>query len=140
MEKRSVFFFPTIALLLLNFSLFPIAKAKAQQTNIDTLNTRMDSLNKRRMLPSFLLWQNLNTNPLYPSQNPFSKRYSPFYLNEAKEQKIQVELDSVLKYRIQDQLDSTDVESGYVYDFEDFSKLQEFRIRQEYWRNRSRGM
>ncbi|ERM84479.1 gliding motility protein [Rhodonellum psychrophilum GCM71 = DSM 17998] len=100
----------------------------------------MDSLNKRRMLPSFLLWQNLNTNPLYPSQNPFSKRYSPFYLNGAKEQKIQVELDSVLKYRIQDQLDSTDVESGYVYDFEDFSKLQEFRIRQEYWRNRSRGM
>src|SRR5690606_9579924 len=29
---------------------------------------------------------------------------------------------------------------GYTYEFEDFSKIQELRLRQEYWRSRSQGM
>jgi cell surface protein SprA len=120
--------------------LLPVSEALAQQTESDSLTSKIDSLDKRRLLPSFLLWQNLNTNPLFPTQSPFRNQYSPFYLSPPTEQQIQVEMDSVLQYRIQNQLDSNDVDPGMVYDFDEFSKLQEFRIRQEYWRSRSKGM
>lgn len=107
----------------------------------DTTNLmRIDSLSKRRMLPSFLLWQNLNTNPLYPEQNPYRPRYSPFFPSTPSTERVQVEVDSTLKYRIQNELDSGEVDSGVIYDFDEFSKIQEYKVRQEYWRSRSRGM
>lgn len=107
----------------------------------DTLNVNIiDSLSRRRMLPSFLLWRNLNTNPLYPEQNPYRPRYSPFYPSTPGQERVQVEIDSTLKYRIQNQLDSGDVDAGVIYDFEEYSKIQEYKVRQEYWRSRSRGM
>ena len=106
----------------------------------DTIPNRLDSLNKRRALPSFLLWDNYNTSPLFPNQNPFLKNQSPFLLSPPTDQRIEVEIDSTLKYKITDELDSSAVQPGYTYDFDDFSKIQELRMRQEYWRNRSRGM
>jgi cell surface protein SprA len=106
----------------------------------DSLQIKIDSLNKRRTLPSFLLWQNLNTNPLYPQQNQFLPRYSPFYQFDIIQPRIQVEMDSVLKYRVNEQYDSTDIDSGQIYDFDEFSKIQEYRVRQEYWRSRSKGL
>lgn len=92
------------------------------------------------MLPSFLLWQNMRTNPLYPSQNRYLPKYSPFYQMNPIQPNIQVEMDSIPRYRIQDQMDSTDTEPGELYDFDEFSKIQEFRVRQEYWRSRSKGL
>ncbi|MDX5477373.1 MAG: cell surface protein SprA, partial [Cyclobacteriaceae bacterium] len=102
--------------------------------------SRLDSLNKRRVSPSFLLWPNLKTNPLFPSRNPYQTQYSPFYPTPFYQQRVQVEMDSTLKYRILEEVDSVGVGSGALYDFEDFSTLQEFKVRQEYWRSRSRGM
>ncbi|WP_373497577.1 cell surface protein SprA [Aquiflexum sp.] len=106
----------------------------------DSLEVKLDSLNKRRLQPSFLLWQNLNTNPLFPQQNQYLPRYSPFYQFDITQPRIQVEMDSVLKYRVNEQYDSTDVDSGQIYEFDEFSKIQEYRVRQEYWRSRSRGL
>ncbi|MDN3668071.1 cell surface protein SprA [Echinicola jeungdonensis] len=68
------------------------------------------------------------------------KRRSPFILPPPTDREIEIELDSTLHYRVYDEVDSADAESGYSYDFEDFSKIQELRMRQEYWRNRSRGL
>lgn len=134
---RVRFFASTIVLFLLGLILLP--SAKAQQVQQDTTKTKIDSLNQRRILPSFLLWPSLRTNPLYPSQFPFNRTQSPFLPLPPRQERIQVELDSTLKYRIQEQLDSTDVNPGFVYDFDEYSKLEEFRMRQQYWRDRSRG-
>jgi hypothetical protein len=131
-------FSSTIFLLLLAVLFLPKKEGFAQQN--DTTPDKVDSLEKRRTLPSFLLWDNLNTSPLYPNQNPFLKRESPFVLPPPSTQRIEVEVDSTFHYRITDKLDSGAVGPGYTYDFEDFSKIQELRLRQEYWRNRSRGM
>ncbi|WP_175606653.1 T9SS outer membrane translocon Sov/SprA [Belliella pelovolcani] len=115
-----------------------LPNAQAQQNQADTTQTRVDSLDARRRLPSFLLWQNLNTQPLFPTQSPF--RYqSPFYPLNPNQERIQVELDSTLRYSIREELDSTIITPGFMYDFDDYSKMQEYRLRQEYWRNRSRG-
>ncbi|WP_170932501.1 T9SS outer membrane translocon Sov/SprA [Belliella buryatensis] len=115
-----------------------LSNAQAQQSQEDTTQTKVDSLDARRRLPSFLLWQNLNTRPLFPTQAPF--RYqSPFYPLNPNQERIQVELDSTLRYSIREELDSTIITPGFMYDFDDYSKMQEYRLRQEYWRNRSRG-
>ncbi|MFN3802090.1 cell surface protein SprA [Belliella pelovolcani] len=115
-----------------------LPNAQAQQNQADTTQTKVDSLDARRRLPSFLLWQNLNTRPLFPTQSPF--RYqSPFYPLNPNQERIQVELDSTLRYSIREELDSTIITPGFMYDFDDYSKMQEYRLRQEYWRNRSRG-
>lgn len=110
------------------------------QTEGDTTVNYLDSLNKRRTLPSFLLWNNYRTNPLFPNQNPFLQKPSPFVLQPPAQQRIEVELDSTFRYRVTEPLDSGAVQPGYTYDFDEFSKIQELRLRQEYWRNRSRGM
>src|SRR5690606_31420936 len=90
----------------------------------DTTSTSpIDTLNKRRTLPSFLLWNNFNTNPLFPNQNPFLRNTSPFFLQPPTTQKVEVEIDSTFKYRITDQLDSGAVSPGFTYEFDDFSKL-----------------
>ncbi|HLU88186.1 MAG TPA: hypothetical protein VKZ51_00030, partial [Cyclobacteriaceae bacterium] len=112
--------------------------ASAQQN--DTLPNRLDTLNKRRTLPSFLLWDDLRTSPLYPNQNPFLQNRSPFLPQPPVDRKVEVEIDTTFQYRITDENDSTGIRPGYTYDFDDFSKIQELRMRQEYWRNRSRGM
>jgi cell surface protein SprA len=121
--------------VLLSFSALPLV---AQTDPAE--RTKTDSLNQRRLMRSFLLWQNLNTTPLYPTQYPFRQNYSPFSAFTPKDQRIQVEMDSVIRYRIQEKGDTTEVSPGQVYDFEEFSKFEEFRVRQEYWRSRSRGM
>src|SRR5690606_1700830 len=133
----------TILLLLLFIVPFgSIKKAVAQDSDLIPNDTipNIDSLSKRRTLPSFLLWDNFNTHPLFPNQNPFLRNTSPFLPKPPTDPKIAVELDSTFKYRITDELDSGDVQPGYTYEFEDFSKIQELRLRQEYWRSRSRGM
>jgi cell surface protein SprA len=128
--------------LLLTLSFFSFLPDSISQEDVksDSLNVKLDSLNKRRMLPSFLLWQNINTNPLFPQQNQFLPRYSPFYQFNPTESNIQVEMDSIVRYRVREQLDSNDVNSGQLYDFDEFSKIQEYRVRQEYWRSRSKGL
>ncbi|MFD2201553.1 cell surface protein SprA [Shivajiella indica] len=132
--------FVTVFILLLFVLLSPYL-AKAQGTEKDSLYINsLDSLNKRRLSPSFLLWPNLKTSPLFPSQNPYSTLYSPFYPTPSLQQKVRVEIDSTLQYRIQDQLDTATSTPGVIYDFDEFSKIQEFKVRQEYWRSRSRGM
>ncbi|RZS96157.1 cell surface protein SprA [Cecembia calidifontis] len=138
--KDSILKFASVFLLLLCFIL-PSLESFAQETVIDTLTvSRLDSLNKRRISPSFLLWPSLRTNPLFPNQNPYRPQYSPFYPSPSLRQNIRVEMDSTLKYRIQDELDSASLTPGVIYDFDEFSKIQEFKVRQEYWRTRSRGM
>ncbi|SHN22032.1 cell surface protein SprA [Cyclobacterium lianum] len=109
-------------------------------TPADSLPDRLDTLSKRKDLPSFLLWDNLNTNPLYPSQNPFLRKQSPFLPGAGVDQRVEVEVDTAVRYRIYQNLDSGSVDPGYSMDFEDYSRMQELRIRQEYWRNRSRGL
>ncbi|MHA7130760.1 cell surface protein SprA [Algoriphagus namhaensis] len=113
--------------------------SEAQNTQTDTIPTKLDSLNKRRVSPSFLLWQNLNTNPLFPYQNPFLRPSSPFLPNPLTNQNVQVEVDSTLRYRITEELDSTRVGNEQEYDFDLFSKTQEYKVRQDYWRTRARG-
>ncbi|MBT0810876.1 cell surface protein SprA [Litoribacter ruber] len=134
-------------LLLLVFFL-PVSSGHAQQGPViipqdtiptDTLPSRLDSLIQRQQQPSFLLWNNFNTNPLFPPQNPLMRRQSPFLLAPPTQREVQVEMDTTMRYRIMDQVDSTMVGPGYTLDFDDYSKMQELRIRQEYWRNRSRG-
>lgn len=101
---------------------------------------RIDSLNARRISPSFLLWQNMRTSPLFPYRNPFFFQRSPFIPSPPLSQKIQVNIDSTLKYQIEEQLDSTLIGNRQEYDFDKFSQLQEFKVRQDYWRTRARGM
>lgn len=110
-------------------------------TPTDTLPSRLDSLTKRRALPSFLLWDNLDTRPLFPYQSPIFAPSSPFQLPPPAAQKIEVEMDTAFRYRIFDQLDSTQQGGqGYTLDFDDYSQMEQMRLRQQYWRNRSRGM
>lgn len=134
-----LFGFP-YAILLLWVGAFPFSFSEAYAQQNDTIPSQLDSLEKRRTLPSFLLWDNLRTNPLFPAQNPFLERPSPFYPTAPIQQRIEVELDSTFRYNIMEEMDSTSVNPGYSLDFDDFSKMQELRMRQEYWRSRSRGM
>lgn len=137
--KDKQFHFASVILLLCMLLLSPI-EAFSQEAEQDSLAiSRLDSLNKRRISPSFLLWPNLRTNPLFPNQNPYTPQYSPFFPRPSLQQRIQVEMDSTLQYRIQDELDSV-ASPGVVYDFDEFSRIQEFKVRQEYWRSRSRGI
>nr|WP_301005391.1 cell surface protein SprA [Lunatimonas sp.] len=106
----------------------------------DSLPSKIDSLEKRRSLPSFLLWDNLNTSPLFPDQTPFRYGQSPFSLPSPMQRIYEVEIDSVLRYNIYEGLDSAQVDPNYSVDFGSFSRMEELRLRQEYWRNRSRGM
>lgn len=117
----------------------PEIEALGQDVSQDSLALRLDSLNQRRVSRSFLLWPNLRTNPLFPSRNPYLPQYSPFTPAPPMAPRVQVEMDSTLKYRIQNLWDSTSVDPGMMYDFDNFSKIQEFKVRQEYWRTRSRG-
>lgn len=91
------------------------------------------------MLPSFLLWQNTRTNPLYPNRNPFLISRSPFSPLPPISQSVEVRMDSTLRYNISDQLDTTRMGNEQEYDFEQFSKIQEYKVRQDYWRSRARG-
>ena len=116
------------------------ARQSPTTTPTDTVPSLMDTLNKRRSLPSFLLWDNLNTKPLYPYQNPFLRRDSPFLIKPEKNQRIEVEVDTAVTYRIYPNTDSTSTDPGYSLDFDDYSRMQEYRIRQQYWRDRSRGL
>lgn len=116
------------------------ARQEPASTPSDSLPSLMDTLNKRRTLPSFLLWDNLNTNPLFPYQNPFLRKDSPFLIRPEKNQRVEVEVDTSVRYSIYPNLDSTTLDPGYSMDFDDYSKMQELRIRQEYWRDRSRGL
>lgn len=130
-------------MLCLMFGLpLPVAHAfqEPAASPSDTLPGRLDTLSKRKDLPSFLLWDDLSTNPLYPSQNPFLRKQSPFLLRPQMDQRIEVEVDTAVRYRIYQSLDSGALDPGYSMDYEDYSRMQEMRIRQEYWRNRSRGL
>jgi cell surface protein SprA len=49
-------------------------------------------------------------------------------------------VDSTLRYNIVDQLDTTRFGNEQEYDFEQFSEIQQYRVRQDYWRSRARGM
>lgn len=99
----------------------------------------MDSLNSRRVSPSFLLWKNLQTNPLFPYNNPFLQPRSPFLPRSLSNQNIQVNIDTTLRYTIIEEIDSTRIGNEQEYDFELFSKTQEYKVRQDYWRSRARG-
>ncbi|MCR9084117.1 MAG: cell surface protein SprA, partial [Cyclobacteriaceae bacterium] len=118
-----------------------LSTAEAQQTNPDSTQTRLDSLNQRRLAPSFLLWKNQSTNPLFPYRNPFLNSYSPFFPKPLLQKSVEVKVDSTagLRYNIADELDSTRVGNEQEYDFEEFSQIQEYKVRQDYWRSRARG-
>jgi len=81
----------------------------------------------------------MRTNPLFPQRNPFYTSSIPFYKPSPVDQSIQVLIDSTLRYNIVDQLDSTRIGNEQEYDFEEFSKIQEYKVRQDYWRSRARG-
>lgn len=51
-----------------------------------------------------------------------------------------MEVDTAVSYRIYPNTDSTSTDPGYSLDFDDYSRMQEYRIRQQYWRDRSRGL
>lgn len=119
--------------------LFAYSTSQAQETNTDTIPSKLDSLNLRRVSPSFLLWNNLRTNPLFPYRNPFLRPQSPFLPSPIIDQNIQVEVDTTLRYRIIDELDSTRIGNEQEYDFDLFSKTQEYKVRQDYWQSRVRG-
>ena len=147
-SKIRTYFSAIAPLLLLTVFFLPISGSQAYQVQqqsvrdtlpTDSLPSRLDSLEKRRQLPSFLLWNNFNTNPLFPLQNPLSRRHSPFLLAPPTERNVQIEMDTTMRYNVSDQLDSLLINPAYGYDFEEYSKMQELKIRQEYWRNRSRG-
>jgi cell surface protein SprA len=127
-------------LILLVALLVAISPVSAQQIAVDSTQSRIDSLNIRRLSPSFLLWQNMRTNPLNPNRNPFLQQRSPFIPAPPVNQEINVLIDSTLRYNIVDQLDTTRLGNEQEYDFDRFSQLQEYRVRQEYWRSRARGM
>lgn len=113
--------------------------SNAQQTNPSTVPSKIDSLNLRRISPSFLLWQNMRTNPLFPSSNPFLKPRSPFSAVPASTQDVQVLIDSTLRYNIVEKLDSARLGNEQEYGFEEFTQIQEYKVRQDYWRSRSRS-
>ncbi len=127
----------TILLGLLLASL-PVSTLQAQQTT--SPKSRIDSLNERRLAPSFLLWQTRRTSPLYPYRNPFLTQKSPFFPSSAVNRDVQVLMDSTLKYQVVDQLDSTRMGNQQEYEFDKFAQLQEFQVRQDYWKTRSRGI
>ena len=129
---------PVIVCLL--GAILAIQPLNAQQINADSTQAQIDSLNLRRLSPSFLLWQNMRTNPLYPYRNPFLKAKSPFDPPSPIQQEINVLIDSTLRYNIVDQLDSGRLGNEQEYDFDQFSQLQEYKVRQDYWRSRARGM
>lgn len=112
--------------------------ARSQQTA--ERKSQTDSLNLRRISPSFLLWQNMRTNPLYPYRNPFLVQQSPFIPSPPINREVNVVVDSTLKYSIVDQMDSSRWGNEQEYDFDKFSQLQEYKVRQDYWRTRARGM
>ncbi|WP_460319035.1 T9SS outer membrane translocon Sov/SprA [Algoriphagus taiwanensis] len=127
--------------LILLICLLNLSPARAQDTGErDSIQARIDSLNFRRLAPSFLLWQNLRTNPLFPYSNPFLRQRSPFLPVSPVDQNVEVRMDSTLRYNIQDQVDSTRIGNEQEYSFDEFSKIQEYRVRQDYWRSRARGM
>ena len=129
-----------VTLVLLSI-LISGSPTNAQQTpTVDSTQTKIDSLNLRRLSPSFLLWQNMRTNPLFPYSNPFIRPRSPFIPSSPIDQNVQVLVDSTLRYNILDQLDSTRLGNEQEYNFDEFSQIQEYRVRQEYWRSRARGM
>ena len=119
--------------------LLAYSTSKAQQINPDSIQSRIDSLNLRRLTPSYLLWQNLRTNPLFPSRNPFLQSQIPFYKSSPITQNVEVKVDSTLRYNVMDQIDTVRVGNEQEYDFEQFSKIQEYKVRQDYWRSRARG-
>ncbi|MFL0682564.1 MAG: cell surface protein SprA, partial [Algoriphagus aquaeductus] len=82
----------------------------------------------------------MRTNPLYPYRNPFLTPRSPFIPTPPVDQNVQVLIDSTLRYNIVDQIDTTRLGNEQEYDFERFSQYQEYRVRQDYWRTRARGM
>ena len=127
------------AIFLLLGLVLAFTSLQAQQTIPFASQSRMDSLNLRRMSPSFLLWQNMRTNPLFPYQNPFLRPESPFLPTPLTNQNVQVLIDSTLHYNIVEELDSTRVGNEQEYDFEQFSQIQEYKVRQDYWRSRARG-
>lgn len=128
-----------VLLVILGFVL-AITPAKAQQVAADSTKSRIDSLNIRRLSPSFLLWQNMRTNPLYPYRNPFLLPKSPFIPAPPLAQEVTVLIDSTLRYNIVDQLDTTRFGNEQEYDFERFSEIQQYQVRQDYWRSRARAM
>ncbi len=128
-----------VLLILLGIIVF-VLPINAQQVSTDSTQSRIDSLNIRRLSPSFLLWQNMRTNPLYPFRNPFLQQRSPFLPVSPVQQDVQVLIDSTLRYNIVDQLDTTRFGNQQEYDFEQFSEIQQYRVRQDYWRSRARGM
>lgn len=119
--------------------LLAYSTSEAQQTNPDSVQSRIDSLNRRRLTPSYLLWQNLRTNPLFPSRNPFLQSQVPFLQSSPITQNVEVKVDSTLRYNVVDQIDTVRVGNEQEYDFEQFSKIQEYKVRQDYWRSRARG-
>ena len=125
-------------LLGLLLAFLPISTLQAQQA--PSPKSRIDSLNERRLAPSFLLWQTRRTSPLYPYRNPFSTQKSPFFPSSPVNRDVQVLMDSTLKYQVMDQLDSTRMGNQQEYDFDKFAPLQEFQVRQDYWKTRSRGI
>lgn len=119
--------------------LLAYSTSEAQQTNPDSVQSRIDSLNLRRLSPSYLLWQNMRTNPLYPTRNPFLRSQNPFFPTSPITQNIEVKIDSTLRYNVVDQIDTVRVGNEQEYDFEQFSQIQEYKVRQNYWRSRARG-
>ncbi|NDE60994.1 MAG: cell surface protein SprA, partial [Cyclobacteriaceae bacterium] len=82
----------------------------------------------------------MRTNPLYPYRNPFFIQKSPFLPPSPIEKDIQVRVDSTLRYNLVDLMDSTRLGNEQEYEFDKFSKLQEYKVRQDYWRTRARGI
>ena len=111
----------------------------AQQTKVPAGKSRVDSLNLRRMSPSFLLWQNMRTNPLFPTKNPFIRSKSPFSPVSPAKEEVNVLVDSTLRYNITEKIDSTRIGNEQEYGFDQFSQIQEYKVRQDYWRSRSKG-
>lgn len=136
---RRRFLVSWLAIFLLFGLILASTSSHAQQTNQPASQSRLDSLNIRRMTPSFLLWQNMRTNPLFPSRNQFQSPQSPFLPSPLTNQNVQVLIDSTLRYNIVDELDSIRVGNEQEYDFEQFSQIQEYKVRQDYWRSRARG-
>jgi cell surface protein SprA len=127
-------------LLILLGLILEVSPSQAQQVGKDTIQSRIDSLTVRRLSPSFLLWQNMRTNPLYPYRNPFLRPKSPFIPTPPVDQNVTVLVDSTLRYNIIDLLDSARLGNEQEYSFDQFSQLQEYKVRQDYWRSRARGM
>jgi len=137
--RRRWFFSIWLKCFILFGLLLAYNTSEAQDTQTDTIPSKLDSLNQRRVSPSFLLWNSLKTNPLFPYQNPFLRSRSPFLPSPLTQQNIRVEIDSTLRYRIIDEYDSNRVGNEQEYDFELFSKTQEYKVRQDYWNTRARG-